>query len=311
MLVRVIVLALFLLLLSTAAIASQTLRLPNGRSMTVCDNIVVRDIPGGAKAIWMKGKEYLESMRNNTRKPFDKFQQKWKGEIDRVRMPMLPSCHHLTVFGDEKANYDEAKRFCYVPLSSPSAVEEQKQTVAAATTTSSHGPCVTYSIGSNNKWDFEEHMFRVTNCRIETFDCTVDATVPPHIHNRTRFHSFCLGSKSGKIDQQTYMTLPQLNAKAGRNQGPDYFKIDIEGFEWSVLKSLVNDVYNNPKLDAHLPLQIYGEFHLDLDKDVTSDQHWLAALEAVKNIFIRCDTFTCSIKYNIFAITNSDSSLIG
>ena len=279
----------FLLLTRAAAAAttsSETLRLPNGRSMTVCDNIVVRDLPGGAQAVWMKGKEYLESMRNNTRKPFGKFQQKWRGEVDRVMMPMLSSCQHLTVFGDEKTNYDEAKRFCYVPLSSSTVVEKQKQQIDV-TITSSHTPCVTYSIGSNNKWDFEEHMYRDTNCRIETFDCTVDATVPLHIHNRTRFHSFCLGSKSGTIGQQIYMTLPQLNAKAGRNQGPDYFKIDIEGFEWSVLKSLVNDVYKNPKLDAHLPLQIYGEFHLDLDKDVTSDKHWLATLEAVKNMLIR------------------------
>ena len=199
-------------------------------------------------------------------------------------MPMLDSCQHLTVFGDEKANYDEAKRFCYVPSSSSSSeVKEQKQQIPIT----SIAPCVTYSIGSNNKWDFEEHMVRDTNCRIETFDCTVDATVPFHIHNRTRFHSFCLGSKAGTIGQQIYMTLPQLNAKAGRNQGPDYFKIDIEGFEWSVLKSLVNDVYNQPKLDAHLPLQIYGEFHLDLDKDVTSNKHWLATLEAVKNLLIR------------------------
>ena len=62
----------------TTATTTSLLRLPNGRSMTVCDNIVVRDIPGGTQAVYQKGKEYLESMRNNTRKPFAKFQQKWR-----------------------------------------------------------------------------------------------------------------------------------------------------------------------------------------------------------------------------------------
>ena len=62
----------------TTAATTSLLRLPNGRSMTVCDNIVVRDIPGGTQAVYQKGKEYLESMRNNTRKPFAKFQQKWR-----------------------------------------------------------------------------------------------------------------------------------------------------------------------------------------------------------------------------------------
>jgi hypothetical protein len=36
-------------------------------------------------------------------------------------------------------------------------------------------------------------MWEVTNCRIETFDCTVDPEMPERIKDRTRFHKICIG----------------------------------------------------------------------------------------------------------------------
>jgi hypothetical protein len=33
------------------------------------------------------------------------------------------------------------------------------------------GGCVAYSIGSNDKWDFEENFYKDADCAIETFDC--------------------------------------------------------------------------------------------------------------------------------------------
>lgn len=267
-----------------------TLRLPHGKgAMQVCDNAIVRDIPGGPMAVWQKGKEYIESMKNNTRHPIPKFTGQWKFEVDRIQIPMLPTCTHMTVFGDESRNYDEAKRFCYLPSATASAVKNDSTTTTVTTpvsmSKSSATECVAYSIGSNNKWDFEEHIYRDTSCRIETFDCTVDATIPPSIRNRTRYHKYCLGHFAGKVANQVFATLPELNAKVGRKMGPDYFKIDIEGFEWSVLKSLVGQVHVNRKLDPHLPLQIYGEFHLDLDKDVNLMRTRQGGLQGIQALF--------------------------
>ena len=54
-------------------------------------------------------------------------------------------------------------------------------------------PCVVVSIGSNNQWGFEEAVASSSHCRVETFDCTVDATVPAPLRSRVTFHPFCLG----------------------------------------------------------------------------------------------------------------------
>ena len=59
-------------------------------------------------------------------------------------------------------------------------------------------PCTAYSIGSNNKWNFEEDFFRSTNCSIETFDCTCNVTIPTEIVSRTRFWPTCIGSSDSE-----------------------------------------------------------------------------------------------------------------
>ena len=257
--------ALLLLFLSgshgAAAPQQQHHRLPTG--MHVCKNSnIVRDIPGGPAAVLAAGLRYLESMRNNTRKPFATFTNQWRTEVDRVQMPQLPPCHHLVVFGDERRNYDEAKRFCYLHG------DRTANSTVAPSPLASSSLCVVYSIGSNNKWDFEEHVHRYTNCSIETFDCTVDTpTVPPRIQDRTRFHKLCLGARSA----HAYRTLPELNSAAGRRDGPDYLKIDVEGHEWKILRGLVAAAHATPALHRQLPAQIYAEFHLDLDKDAAPD----------------------------------------
>ena len=278
---------------STSAKESRfTLRLPHGKGVVqVCDNAIVRDIPGGSAAVLQKGKEYLESMKNNTKHPIAKFTGQWKFEIDRVQMPMLPTCRHMTVFGDENKNYDEAKRFCYLTSANANdsvttpATSKSSSFPSESESSPSPSACVVYSIGSNNKWDFEEHIYRDTPCSIETFDCTIDATIPSSIRNRTRYHKFCLGNSAGNVAKQVFLTLPELNAKVGREAGPDYFKIDIEGFEWSILKSLVAQVHANRKLDSHLPMQIYGEFHLDLDKDVNLMKSRQGGLQGFQAMF--------------------------
>jgi hypothetical protein len=265
-----------------------TLRLPHGKgTVQVCDNAIIRDIPGGPMAVLQKGKDYIESMKNNTRHPIAKFTGQWKFEVDRVQMPMLPTCSHMTVFGDESKNYDEAKRFCYLTPGASAVANSSMATVPTAYSSqpSPSNGCVVYSIGSNNKWDFEEHIYRNTPCSIETFDCTIDATIPATIRNRTQFHKYCLGHFADKVAQQVFLTLPELNAKVGRKTGPDYFKVDIEGFEWAILKSLVGQVHANRKLDAHLPRQIYGEFHLDMDKDVNLMKSRQGGLQGIQAMF--------------------------
>ena len=55
--------------------------------------------------------------------------------------------------------------------------------------------CVVMSIGSANEWEFEESIFKSTNCRIEVFDCTGNErwAVPPAIRSRVTWHKYCVG----------------------------------------------------------------------------------------------------------------------
>ena len=226
---------------------SYLLELPP-RRMKVCDNVIVKDIPGGAEAVLAAGKNYVQWMHNHTAGiiTLEPFGGAWKWEMARISPPQVPACTHLHIFGNERTNYDEAKRFCYFPDIKPP------------------GQCVAYSIGSNNNWAFEEHMYADSDCKIETFDCTLNATIPESIRSRTRFHHICIGAVDSVDEKhQRFATVSNLNKAAGRNEGPDYFKIDVEGYEWTILKQMVKQAESNVEVHTHLPLQIYAEYHLD------------------------------------------------
>ena len=45
--------------------------------------------------------------------------------------------------------------------------------------------------------------------------------------SRTRFWKSCLGVSDS--DDKSFMTFKSLNKMVGRNEGPDYLKVDIEG----------------------------------------------------------------------------------
>ena len=78
-----------------------------------------------------------------------------------------------------------------------------------------------------------------TNCRIETFDCTVEGIIPHHIKSRTRFHRVCLGKSDDVIDGKVFMSWKSLNSLVGRTTGTNYLKMDIEGITIFILKELL------------------------------------------------------------------------
>ena len=112
-----------------------------------------------------------------------------------------------------------------------------------------------------------------TSCSIETFDCTVgpDVSVPSHLADRVRLHRECIGPTT-HIDVRglAFVDWPTLLQRAGLTGGraPVFTKLDIEGFEYSVLSSMVaamtRDAANGgggPRSAAQLPLQIAFELH--------------------------------------------------
>lgn len=60
-------------------------------------------------------------------------------------------------------------------------------------------PCVVYSIGGNNQWDFEAAIVEGSPCSVYTFDSTVDGRVPPELQGRVAFHKICLGDESSSV----------------------------------------------------------------------------------------------------------------
>lgn len=116
--------------------------------------------------------------------------------------------------------------------------------------------CVVYSIGSNNQWGFEEDIIAKTHCRIETFDCTIgkDIQPPAKIRHRVRFHPVCLSDSDYVLDGRQYLSWTSLNKLTGITTSPTFIKMDIEGYEFPVLRSII-DAGN------FLPLQIAVEIH--------------------------------------------------
>jgi hypothetical protein len=135
--------------------------------------------------------------------------------------------------------------------------------------------CIVIGVGSNNEWEFEEAIYDKTNCKIVTLDCYYNnATIPPRIADRTTFLPICLGARdanergpndkpdaSGNYKLRPFVTYATLLNKIGLKHSPTFLKMDIEGFEYDVVGSILQ----NKDL---LPLQIAMEIHNHRGRDL-------------------------------------------
>jgi hypothetical protein len=152
--------------------------------------------------------------------------------------PMTPTCHELESFGAG----DGEKRACSLTKLIHSGQDD----------------CTIISLGSNNEWDFEVAIYNAfPACQIETFDCTLPSHIrpPAHIASRTRLHHVCVGptdrlDENGREYKSWKSILTLMNVKTA----PLYLKMDIEGHEYQVLRSIIDD-------GTMLPMQIAFELH--------------------------------------------------
>ena len=125
-------------------------------------------------------------------------------------------------------------------------------------------PCVVYSVGGNNQWEFELDVLAKTPCDVHTFDCTGKEArfkVPTEHGDRLKFHYVCLGTKNKDATGTTgeFWTLEKMQKTLGHDQ-IDLFKMYAEGYEFPLFDSwpILTDV-RSPA--AVLPMQILVEVH--------------------------------------------------
>ena len=168
--------------------------------------------------------------------------------------PVANVCNSMQSFGSG----DEEKRFCGLNY----------------TQLAGGGSCVVFSIGSNNQWGFEADIFKKTNCTVKTFDCTMrpDVQPPKELQDRVQLLRYCLGPSDEIIDGKqfySYATLLRIAGLEGGMSGlfrPTALKMDIEGWEWSVLPALLNTGKNGSIKHSNLPEQMSFELHYVTNK---------------------------------------------
>ncbi|KAJ3072354.1 hypothetical protein HDU98_003767 [Podochytrium sp. JEL0797] len=132
--------------------------------------------------------------------------------------------------------------------------------------------CNLMSVGGNGMWGWELDMISQTQgkCRIHTLDCTGDWEPPSPL---ITFHKWCLGGKDEVVDGKEFKTWNSVVSEL-KLQRLDYFKIDIEGWEWVVMPQILNQASTSLRTGSKnrrissattpriLPAQIAIELHL-------------------------------------------------
>jgi hypothetical protein len=137
-------------------------------------------------------------------------------------------------------------------------------------------PCVVYSVGGNNQWEFERDILAKTPCHVHTMDCTGPASrFQKPISDRLSFHHVCLGDQHVPYNQDTnctdatticgpILTLRQIQVMLGHIR-IDLFKMDIEGYEWPLFESWPtltgSSTTDCAAEQTILPMQILVEIH--------------------------------------------------
>ena len=111
--------------------------------------------------------------------------------------------------------------------------------------------CKVISIGSRNQWDFEEAIVARTPCEVHTFDpmSVTEVKVPPHIENRTIFHSKFISGTSSRNNKTINYDDMLILVNASSTNPLLMLKMDCEGCEHQVFESFLSRKNYQP----HLP----------------------------------------------------------
>jgi len=128
-------------------------------------------------------------------------------------------------------------------------------------------PCTVISVGSMGRYDFEEAVLeRFPACAVHTLDCTLPESrrsVPTGLRGRVTLHLICLGARDEVVqiegEGREFLTWRSIMKRLGLFSPPTVLKMDIEGFEWSVVRDLVRTPHLLPQsisLELHYQTQM-------------------------------------------------------
>jgi hypothetical protein len=122
-------------------------------------------------------------------------------------------------------------------------------------------PCVVISLGSRNSWHFENDLVSMhPECKVHTFDCYHPGIVPPDLTDSVTSYDKCIGSHDLTIDGKEFLSWKSILQLIGTNVPPTALKMDIEGFEWVVIRQMLISTPHNL-----LPMSISFELHTFTD----------------------------------------------
>lgn len=111
---------------------------------------------------------------------------------------------------------------------------------------------------------FENQIIKHTDCNIATFDCTVRNPKHKPRTDQVKFYSQCItgGQEEKVINGRSFGTYFDLLEKAGMAEASriNYLKLDVEGYEYDVLTSMIRQAYERNMWHL-LPEQMQIEFH--------------------------------------------------
>ncbi|KAJ8079363.1 hypothetical protein PM082_021867 [Marasmius tenuissimus] len=165
--------------------------------------------------------------------------------------------------------------------------------------------CVVYSFGINLESSFEAEILRNTHhCQIWGYDFSVKSfgpEIPWRQKHRTHFFPYKLGGEdqSAVGDEPPMFTLGTLMKKNGHTH-IDILKVDIEGWEFGLLETLIN-----PYMDAGKPLP-FGQLQLEIHAWDKSFEYYLKWWEMLEDAGLRPFWTEPNLVYNNYNRAKAD-----
>ena len=131
-------------------------------------------------------------------------------------------------------------------------------------TSSGKRPCVVYSFGVQYESSFEENLLRRTSCEVFGIDFSVVefgeqlSSLTSEQKSRAHFRQVGIAGKTDRLHDPPFFSIQDL-MKANGHEYIDILKMDIEGYEFESMASLIQEFRDGP-----IPIgQFMVEIHLD------------------------------------------------